>query len=152
MSGSAVIFRQNDPNTSGWVEQDILTASDGAAFDRFGCSVSISGDYAVVGARFDDDNGSDSGSAYIFHRNDAGWTEYQKVITSDGEEQDHFGFSAALDGNYAIVGATGDDDEGDDSGSAYVLSICPSADLNGDCAVDLKDLIAFSLNWLAEQP
>ena len=43
-----------------------LTASDGAASDFFGRSVSISGDYAIVGAHWDDDNGSNSGSAYIF--------------------------------------------------------------------------------------
>ena len=43
-----------------------LTASDGAGIDYFGVSVSISGDYAIVGAHYDDDKGTDSGSAYIF--------------------------------------------------------------------------------------
>ena len=49
-----------------FIEQKKLTASDGAADDRFGVSVSISGDTAIVGASFDDDNGSDSGSVYVF--------------------------------------------------------------------------------------
>ncbi len=42
-----------------------LTAGDGAGGDSFGISVTISSDYAIVGARYDDDNGSNSGSAYI---------------------------------------------------------------------------------------
>jgi hypothetical protein len=53
----------------GWVdmmETAKLTASDGASSDNFGRSVSISGDYAIVGAAGDDENGSDSGSAYIY--------------------------------------------------------------------------------------
>ena len=43
-----------------------ITAADSAAGDEFGNSVSISGDYAVVGAMWDDDNGAASGSAYLF--------------------------------------------------------------------------------------
>ncbi|CCQ48707.1 Long-chain-fatty-acid--CoA ligase [Crocosphaera watsonii WH 8502] len=43
-----------------------LLASDGAADDQFGLSVSLSGNRALVGSRFDDDNGNNSGSAYIF--------------------------------------------------------------------------------------
>ena len=42
-----------------------ITASDGATSDQFGYSVAISGEYAFVGARLDDDNGSRSGSAYV---------------------------------------------------------------------------------------
>ncbi|MEA3325612.1 MAG: dockerin type I domain-containing protein [Euryarchaeota archaeon] len=43
-----------------------ILASDGAADDNFGSSVSISGDHAIVGAVWDDDNGVDLGSAYIY--------------------------------------------------------------------------------------
>jgi hypothetical protein len=53
---------------STWTEQAKLTASDGAAGERFGCSVSVSGDTAVAGARWDDDKGTWSGSAYVFGR------------------------------------------------------------------------------------
>ena len=62
-SGSAYVFRYDG---SDWVEEAKLTASDGAAYDYFGDSVAVSGDTAVVGAYGDDDNGSDSGSAYVF--------------------------------------------------------------------------------------
>jgi cyclophilin family peptidyl-prolyl cis-trans isomerase len=152
-SGSAYIFRF-DAETSSWEEQNKLIASDGAAFDRFGCSVSIDKDYAIVGSRFDDDNGNKSGSAYLFYRDDTdlNWKEHQKIVPPDGQAEDRFGFSASISRDYAIVGATEDDDNGSDSGSAYVYRICPAADLNGDCTVDLADLSVFAGNWLAEQP
>ena len=61
--GKAYVFRWNG---SSWVEKQKLFASDGAVGDRFGYSVSISGDVALVGAGGDDDKGSGSGSAYIY--------------------------------------------------------------------------------------
>ena len=64
-SGSAYVFTRSG---STWTEQAKLTASDAASFDDFGYSVSISGDYAIVGAYSNDDAGSNSGSAYIFEK------------------------------------------------------------------------------------
>ena len=55
-------------NRGKWVEQAKLTASDAASSDRFGFSVSIDGDYAIMGAYRDSDNGTFSGSAYIFKK------------------------------------------------------------------------------------
>jgi len=55
-----------------YLQRAKLTADDGAADDQFGWSVSISGDTMVVGARYDDDKGSKSGSAYVFTRTTAG--------------------------------------------------------------------------------
>ena len=75
-----------------------------------------------------------------------------KIVPPDGQAEDHFGFSVSISRDYAIAGATEDDDNGNDSGSAYVYRICPAADLNGDCTVDLADLSVFAGNWLAEQP
>ncbi|MTI29232.1 hypothetical protein E1171_00235, partial [Cytophagales bacterium RKSG123] len=63
--GAAYVLWYNGNN---WIEQAKLTASDGVADDRFGRSVSISGDYIVVGAYFDDDKGEKSGSAYLFEK------------------------------------------------------------------------------------
>ena len=80
-SGSAYVF---DFDGTAWTETAKLTASDGAAGDQFGFSVSLSGDRALVGARFDDDNGSDSGSAYVFDFNGTAWSETAKLTASDG--------------------------------------------------------------------
>jgi hypothetical protein len=103
-SGSAYIFVRSGND---WKTVDKLLATDGAAGDYFGQSVSISGDYAIVGARFDDDNGYNSGSAYIFVRNGGNWTEIAKLTASDGAAGDNFGFSVSISGDYVIVGAYG---------------------------------------------
>ena len=119
LSGSAYIFARSG---SSWTEVAKLTASDGAADDHFGLKMSISGDYAIVGAQLDDDNGSDSGSAYIFARSGSSWTEVAKLTASDGAADDHFGETVSISGDYAIVGAYGDDDNGSLSGSAYIFA------------------------------
>jgi hypothetical protein len=117
-TGSAYIFKRDG---TAWTEQAKITASDGAAYDYFGYTVAISGDYAVVGACQDDDAGSYSGSAYIFKRNGTAWTEQAKITASDGAEDDFFGESVAISGDYAVVGAFWDDDAGWGSGSAYIF-------------------------------
>jgi len=118
-SGSAYVFKRSGTS---WVEEAKLLASDGAARDWFGWSVSISGDYAVVGARFDDDNGDASGSAYLFKRTEPFWAQEAKLLSSDITAGDHFGWSVSVSGDYAVVGAFGDDDNGSASGSAYVYN------------------------------
>jgi len=98
-----------------------LTALDAAFNDRFGNSVSISGDTAIVGAFGDDDGGIVSGSAYVFTRSGTIWTQQAKLTASDAAASDFFGASVSLSGDTAIVGAHLDDDGGDRSGSAYVF-------------------------------
>ncbi len=116
-SGSAYIFKRDGTS---WIEQPKLTASDGAASDNFGSSVSIDGDYAIVGAEYDDDKGDDSGSAYIFKRDGTDWTEQGKLTGYDGAAGDLFGNSVSISGDYCLVGALRDDDRGENSGSVYI--------------------------------
>jgi hypothetical protein len=144
-SGSAYIFKRDGTT---WSQQAKLTAYDGAAGDVFGCSVSISGDYAIVGAYGDGDKGSVSGSAYIFRRDGTSWVLQQKLLASDGAAGDVFGCSVSISSDCAIVGAYSDDDKGNNSGSAYVFIECPSADLNGDCFVDFEDIAIIAGQWL----
>ena len=118
-SGSAYVFRYNG---SSWAEDAKLTASDGAAGDYFGYSVSISGDLALIGSYLDDDNGSQSGSAYLFRYDGSNWVEATKLTTTDGAANDYFGDSVSISGNTALVGALLDDDNGSGSGSAYLFS------------------------------
>ncbi len=104
------------------IEKLKLIASDGVMGDSFGGSVAISGDYAIVGARGDDDKGENSGSAYIFKKDVNGnFTQTDKLTASDGAYSDSFGGSVAIDGDYVVVGAVGDDDNGNRSGSAYIF-------------------------------
>lgn len=117
-SGSAYIFKYDSVT---WTEEAKLTATDGAAWDYFGYSVSISGDYAIIGAYGDDDEGDESGSAYIFKRNGTVWTEEAKLSAADGAAWDYFGWSVSISGDQAIIGAYGNDENGDESGSAYIF-------------------------------
>ena len=104
-------------------ETEKLLASDGTTFDTFGFSVSIFGNTIVIGAHQDDDNGTDSGSAYVFQRSGTSWEQVAKLLPSDGAEYDHFGESVFISGNTIVVGAEWDDDNGEKSGSAYVYEM-----------------------------
>ena len=127
-SGSSYVF---DCSSFPCVQVSKLTASDAAAGDRFGFSVAVSGTTAVVGAFGNDDAGNNSGSAYYFNLTTCGaaCTETGKLIASDTALADAFGRSVAVSGTTAVVGAIGDDDGGNDSGSAYYfdLSTCGAA-------------------------
>ena len=117
-SGSAYVYRYD---AGSWGLDAKLTASDAAANDWFGISVAVSGNVVVVGARWDDDNGLNSGSAYVFAFDGVDWEEEAKLTASDGAVDDSFGYSVAVDGDVAVIGAFQDDDNGADSGSAYVF-------------------------------
>ena len=114
-------------NSPGSLLGNKLTASDGAARDYFGYSVSISADgtTALIGAYADDDKGSNSGSAYVFKYNGTSWSQQSKLTASDGAASDNFGSSVSIssDGTTALIGAYFDDDKGADSGSAYVFAV-----------------------------
>lgn len=104
-----------------------LTASDGAASDRFGRSVAISNGKAIVGAYLDDDTGVDSGSAYLFDV--ATGDPIAKLVPDDAAAADRFGYSVDISGNVAVVGSYFDDDDGPLSGSAYLFDAVTGAQL-----------------------
>ena len=118
-SGSVYIF---DATTGLQVAK--LLPDDGLSGDEFGWSVAISGTTALVGARGDDDNGSRSGSVYLFDTITGQQTA--KLLPNDGETNQEFGYSVAIDGTTAVVGAWLDDDNGINSGAAYVFDTTTS--------------------------
>jgi FG-GAP repeat len=97
-------------NGSAWTPQTQLTAPDGATYDNFGYSVSLSGDYAIVGAPSKTLSGTSStGKAYIFGRIGASWIQVLQLTAFDQTDiynNYNFGSSVALSGNYALVGAS----------------------------------------------
>jgi len=117
-SGSAYLF---DVTTGNQLAK--LTAPDAAMFDEFGGSVAISGNTALVGAQWDDDGDSDSGSAYLFDVTTG--NQLAKLTPSDTTAGDRFGNSVAISGTTALVGARFDDDAGNFSGSAYLYENIP---------------------------
>ncbi|MEM9300361.1 MAG: hypothetical protein AAGA64_18535, partial [Bacteroidota bacterium] len=131
-AGAAYIFERT-PDGS-WQQKTKLIASDRASGDFFGTSVSISGDYAIVGAHYEDEDATGgntlntAGSAYIFEKAaDGTWTETAKLVASDRATSDLFGEAVSIDGDYAIIGARAADQDAaggnflDNAGAAYVF-------------------------------
>ncbi len=141
-SGAAYVYAK-PATTGGWLDWDglipsekdeltaKLTASDGAANHYFGSSVAVSGDLALITAAEDDSNDRNAGSAYLFTRGHGGWSETLKITAPDGAGSDYFGWSAALDGDTAALGAYLADDGATDSGAAYILDLGDWAGIPG---------------------
>lgn len=169
------------------VQQAYLKASNTGS-DRFGHSVAISGDTAIVGATFEgsgatgvngnqSDNGTPgSGAAYIFVRNGGVWTQQAYLKASNTGQADYFGWSVAISGDTAVVGAYQEDSSatginGDQannassrSGAAYVFvrngsewtqqaylkaSNTGSADQFGYSVAASGDTVVVGANWEA---
>lgn len=106
---------------STWTQQAKLTLDIGAASDRFGGSVSLRGSIGLVGAAFRDDNGADSGAAYLFRRDGTTWTRIQRLTPSDAAATQLFGSAVHLSDDLLIVGATSHSELGSNAGAAYVF-------------------------------
>jgi len=120
-SGAIYLF---DPLTvSDPLYQQKVISSDGEANDEFGCSIAISADTCVVGARRDDDKGNNAGAAYVFVQASGVWSQQQKLLASDGAGGmmfgDSFGEAVAIDGDTCVIGASG---KNSGEGAAYVFT------------------------------
>jgi nucleoside-specific outer membrane channel protein Tsx len=99
-----------------WKQVAELKGSDTVAGDEFGYSVGVSGGTAAVGA---DGHADSAGSAYVFTETKGVWKQAAELKGSDTVAFDTFGYSVAIAGSVAIVGAYGHADEG---GRAYVFA------------------------------
>lgn len=115
--GSVYIFKYNG---SQWIQDIKIIAPDRDAYEWqcFGGEVEAQGNRVLIGAYYNDDNGYASGAVYVYERNGSLWSQKTKLMASDGCWWDLFGASLALDGDYAVIGAPGDDS---DIGSVYVF-------------------------------
>jgi len=125
-SGAAYLF---DANTGSQLAY--LVPADGHDRDNFGISISIDNDIVAIGAHQDGDNGWVSGSAYLWDASSG--TQIVKFLASDGAAFDYFGSSIAIDNGVVAVGAIGDEDNGADSGSAYLGAVMGG---EGDLSID----------------
>jgi hypothetical protein len=101
-AGAAYIYFWDGAN---WEQQKILTIIDPVQGDEFGCSVAISGDYAIVGARWRTENTTSStGAVYIYIRSETDWTKQSIITGSTVTQNEQFGWSVAISGDYIIVG------------------------------------------------
>ena len=127
--GAAYVFVET---REAWVQQAKLTASDGDTGDEFGSAVAIHEDTVIVGAWKDnhplqdphDDPAllMDRGAAYSFLRDGLSWVEKRRIEAAGTNQSDLFGAAVAIKGSFAIVGASGSDNAGDNSGSAFIFN------------------------------
>ena len=132
-----------------------LIPEDGKQWDLFGISVEIDNTFLIVGARGVDDNGSNSGAAYLFDiSTPENPVQLYKLTAEDAASGNKFGHSVALCGNTAVIGAIWDDDNGIRSGSAYLFDITTGSssinyslmmDQSGTCLAVLFPLVKQSL-------
>jgi hypothetical protein len=130
-TGSAYFFTRQGNE---WIEEQKIIADDATAFQKFGGSVDLEGAFAIIGAYGDEDAaGFESGAAYVFTLDAGIWDQQDKLTASDAAVDARFGWSVAIDGANAWVGAVG----APDSGEAYLFRLAgeewnESLSINGD--------------------
>ncbi len=115
-SGAAYRFNRNQGGADNWGQVSKLHGAQTLAGDKFGSSVAASGPYALVGAPFNDLQGSDAGAAFAYNQ----YGQMSLIVNPFGAANDHFGASVAVDSAYAVVAAPGDDPFGEGSGKGFV--------------------------------
>ena len=127
--GSVRVYVTN--NNNDFEFQSLLQPNDGTPNDDFGRAVAISGNFIIVGSQRHDAEGENSGAAYIYERslNDdgrVGWSQVAKLTPPEPEAEERFGISVSIQGNVAIVGANGNDSNGENAGAAYLFTLGPN--------------------------
>ena len=129
-TNAAYIFKRTGAN---WAQEAKIVPSDAATGDNFGFSVAIYGDYVVVGAYAEDEDATGmntlttAGSAYIFKRTGTTWTQEAKIVASDRNTNDQFGYSVGISGDYVVVAAPFEDEDAagnntlTSAGSSYIF-------------------------------
>jgi|GEM_PF-993147 len=135
-AGAAYVF----DNASGWQQQTKLLSSLGPHLDSYGSAVSISGTRAVVGAPYNDNQGYDAGSVYVFDYMAGSWHFTQQLYADDASSNDWFGTAVSLSGDRLVVGAPGENTKGTNAGAVYVF------DLNGGVWSQTDKITVASLN------
>ncbi|ETR69467.1 MAG: hypothetical protein OMM_09573, partial [Candidatus Magnetoglobus multicellularis str. Araruama] len=157
-SGSAYIF---DYQNNKWKYRQKIFPQNGEEADNFGQWVSISNNYAVIGAPKDDDNGESSGSIFVYENNNTVWSQALKITSGDGAAYDFLGSPVSMETNYVIAGAPGDENS---TGAAYiykiydltVLSVAPEfvciPETSGSFSIRITNSVTASgyMKWEAE--
>jgi hypothetical protein len=123
-TGAAYVYYKDSGGADNWGEVKKITAATPEGESRFGRSLSLHGDSVVIGAPNENTSASDSGSVFVFDRNEGGadnWGQVKEIIPADIAGRDSYGASVDIYGDRIIVGSLADDDLGSASGSAYIF-------------------------------
>jgi hypothetical protein len=137
MEGAVYVFTKTGGT---WVQTQELVVNDPWVPMKLGQWVDIEGDIAVFGVGGDGDQGSLSGSAYVFRRFGGQWVQVGKLLAPDGDPGDVFGGDARIAGNTVLCSAYVDDDACSDIfqcnvGAAYVFELAPDTKQYGPCSI-----------------
>lgn len=114
--GSVIVFQQKNKQ---WSQLQELTFENGIVGDRFGCSVAMDDEYAIIGAEETNSGPEKSGAAHVYKKADNSW-EYDETLKPDAELRlTNFGRQVALHGNHAIVGSGSEN--GTQEGTALIF-------------------------------
>ena len=120
--GSAYFYELNSEGKWGlvsYVFSDSLSSGD-----AFGHDVSVSGDFAIIGAFATDIVGTSSGAAYLYKRVDGKWFEVSQITQESPVSRDYFGFTVAIEDSMVVIGAYQDDEAGGtDPGAIYIYEL-----------------------------
>ncbi len=119
LTNNANLYNLFGSNNQPLKEFEIPLIQDSIGKEKIGISLDIDNNTIIVGSQ--GGSLSDMGTAYIFERNNGLWTQVARLAASDSTAGDHFGWSTAIHGNYAVIGAYGNDDNGNESGAAYIF-------------------------------
>ncbi len=120
--GAAYVFTRSGTT---WTFQQKLGANDGVTGAQFGSAVALDGNTALVGAHAQlapPPQTDNTGAAYVFTRGGTTWTQQQRLVADDRDDNDQFGFSVALDGDAALIGAPGNTITFSNQGAAYLFT------------------------------
>ncbi len=117
--GSAYVFKLE---SGSWTQQARLLAASPAGSDFFGWSVALEGNTALIGAMQSDVAGSNAGAVYAFTETGGSWAQTQVLTALDAGEGDNLGYSLAMWGGRAVVGAWSDDEIAANAGAVYVFA------------------------------
>jgi hypothetical protein len=119
--GGAFVFTRS-PSTGLWTQTSSLSAGDSHDYHYFGTAIAMYDETAIIGASGDDHQGTSTGAVYVFDYDSeyASWVMTTKLTSSNAQQFDNFGARLAIHKNLIVVGASGDDGLGADSGAAYV--------------------------------
>ncbi|MDC7225925.1 MAG: hypothetical protein PQJ61_04075 [Spirochaetales bacterium] len=102
--GSVYVFEYDGDS---WIQGSKISASDQGSSDLFGGDIAFSEDTLIVGAAGNDDNGADSGSAYIYQESSGNWSQIRNLLPDDGIDDACFGTSVAIYSDTAVIGCAG---------------------------------------------
>ncbi|MEN8194445.1 MAG: T9SS type A sorting domain-containing protein [Bacteroidota bacterium] len=132
--GGAYVFHKDEGGADNWGEVTKLTSPEGGYDEFFSETVAIYGDFIAVAAK---NQNQSTGAIYMYHNNAGVWDYHSKLVASDGDSYDNFGFSVEIYGNYLITGAWLDEELAFDAGSAYIYKY------ENDVWLEHKKLLAF---------